>query len=269
MWCFERMAWTIWGITVSSYPTMPGKSGSLAFNIRSRFSRTSARTVLRAVRASVKWLRMRAPRVVGLFRRFSFAMISPYLQTQGGSGMVQSSLRGYPCQRLSDTGGGDGRRCDRSVPAKSAARDPDRGAQAGCGGTGGGRGRLGRQGPKAATPLPPPRLILVRGVAGSGKSELAKAILKQISAVYLDNNFLADAFSPGSRSDESYLAIRDNLYAGLYRITGENLRIGNSVLLDAPHIRQAQDPEWCRWIQDLAADAGAWVRGVLWFCGED
>src|SRR3990172_4180254 len=97
------------------------------------------------------------------------------------------------------------------------------------------------------------RLILVMGVAGSGKSELARAILEQIPAVYLDNNFLADAFSPGSRSDERYLAVRDNLYTALYRITRENLRIGNSVLLDAPHIRQAQDPEWCRWIQDLAA----------------
>src|SRR3990170_2302043 len=157
MWCFERMALTICGITVSSYPTMPGKSGSFAFNIRSRFSRISSRTVLRAVRASVKWLRMRAPRVVGLFIRFSFAMISPYLQTQVGSGMVQSSLRVSPCQRLADAGGGDGRRCDRAVPAKSAARDPDRGAQAGRGRTQGGGRR--RRGADSAAPRP-------RGVGG-------------------------------------------------------------------------------------------------------
>jgi len=126
-----------------------------------------------------------------------------------------------------------------------------------------------KQNPKAATLLSPPRLILVMGVAGSGKSALARGILEQIPAVYLDNNFLADAFSPGSRTDESYLAIRDNLYAALYRITGENLRIGNSVLLDAPHIRQAQDPEWCRWIQDLAADAGAWLRAIRCYCREE
>ena len=107
------------------------------------------------------------------------------------------------------------------------------------------------------------------GVAGSGKSALARAILEQIPAVYLDNNFLADAFSPGSRTDESYLALRDNLYAALYRISGENLRIGNSVLLDAPHIRQAQDPEWCRLIQDLAAEAGAWLRAIRCYCREE
>ena len=123
--------------------------------------------------------------------------------------------------------------------------------------------------PKAATLLSPPRLILIMGVAGSGKSELARGILKQISAVYLDNNFLADAFWPGSRNDESYLAIRENLYAALYRITRENLRIGNSVLLDAPHIRQAQNPEWCRWIQDLAAEAGAWLRAIRCYCREE
>jgi predicted kinase len=113
------------------------------------------------------------------------------------------------------------------------------------------------------------RLILVMGVAGSGKSTLARAILEQIPAVYLDNNFLADAFSPMSRSDESYLAIRDNLYAALYRITGENLRIGNYVLLDAPHIRQVQDPEWCDWIQDLAADSGASFRAIRCYCREE
>jgi len=123
--------------------------------------------------------------------------------------------------------------------------------------------------PKAATLLSPPRLILVMGVAGSGKSALARAILEQIPAVYLDNNFLADAFSPGSRTDESYLALRDNLYAALYRISGENLRIGNSVLLDAPHIRQAQDPEWCRLIQDIAAEAGAWLRAIRCYCREE
>jgi predicted kinase len=125
-----------------------------------------------------------------------------------------------------------------------------------------------KQHPKAAT-LSPPRLILVMGVAGSGKSELAKAILEQIPAVYLDNNFLADAFSPGTRSDEEYLAVRENLYAALYRITRENLRIGNSVLLDAPHIRQAQNPEWCRWIQNLAAEAGAWLRAIRCYCREE
>lgn len=106
------------------------------------------------------------------------------------------------------------------------------------------------------------------GVAGSGKSELAKAILGQLWAVYLDNNFLADAFSPESRTDERYLAVRENLYAALYCITKENLRIGNSVLLDAPHIKEAQDPEWCRWVQRLVEETGAWMRVIRCYCRE-
>lgn len=107
------------------------------------------------------------------------------------------------------------------------------------------------------------------GVAGSGKSVLARAILEQVRAVYIDNNFLADAFSPGSRTDEHYLAVRENLYAGLYRIAKENLQIGNSVLLDAPHIRQVQDPEWCGWIEEFAREAGAWIRAIRCYCREE
>lgn len=112
-------------------------------------------------------------------------------------------------------------------------------------------------------------MILVMGVAGSGKSELARLILEQVCAVYLDNNFLADAFSPESRTDAGYLAIRDNLYAALYRIAEENLRIGNSILLDAPHIRQVQDRGWCRWIQEFARDVGAWMRAIRCYCREE
>lgn len=115
----------------------------------------------------------------------------------------------------------------------------------------------------------PPRLILIMGIAGSGKSELARGILEQLWAVYLDNNFLADAFSPESRTDEQYLAIRENLYAALYRIMWENLRAGNSVLVDAPHIRQVQDSDWCRWIQCLAEEAGATLRAIRCSCREE
>lgn len=106
------------------------------------------------------------------------------------------------------------------------------------------------------------------GVAGTGKTELSRAILEQLWAVYLDNNFLADAFSPKSRTDEQYLAIRENLYGALYRITEENLRIGNSVLLDAPHIKQVQDPEWHGSIQRLRDSTGARLCVIRCYCRE-
>ncbi|MFQ5532917.1 MAG: AAA family ATPase, partial [Candidatus Methylomirabilales bacterium] len=106
------------------------------------------------------------------------------------------------------------------------------------------------------------------GVAGTGKSDLSKAILEQLWAVYLDNNFLADVFSPKSRTDERYLAVRENLYGALYRITEENLRIGTSVLLDAPHIKQVQDPEWRRSIQRLVDETGARLCVIRCYCRE-
>ena len=34
------------------------------------------------------------------------------------------------------------------------------------------------------------------------------------------------------------------MYRALYRITGENLSVGNSVLLDAPHVRQSRSALW-------------------------
>ncbi len=117
--------------------------------------------------------------------------------------------------------------------------------------------------------LLPHRLILVMGVAGSGKSALARGILEHVPAVYLDNNFLADAFTPESRTDEQYLAVRENIYAALYRIMWENLQLGNSVLVDAPHIRQVQDPDWCRWVQCLAEEAGATLCAIRCYCRED
>ncbi len=60
--------------------------------------------------------------------------------------------------------------------------------------------------------LPTPALILVMGVPGSGKSTLAKAILRNLMCVYLDNNFVADAFFADTRTAPSYVELRPRLY---------------------------------------------------------
>ena len=66
--CLERTALMIWGTTVSSYPTMPGKSGAFVFadsrSLAMRFSRSSSLT-LRARRAGVNSLARRALSVAG------------------------------------------------------------------------------------------------------------------------------------------------------------------------------------------------------------
>jgi len=101
-------------------------------------------------------------------------------------------------------------------------------------------------------------LVLIMGVAGSGKSTVAHGLLSHLNMVYLDNNFVADAFFPEVRHGLEYRRIRPRLYRALYRIAEENLRIGNSVLLDAPHIRQSRSEHWYRSMISLTegVDAG-------------
>ena len=89
------------------------------------------------------------------------------------------------------------------------------------------------------------------GTAASGKTTISKELLKKITAVYLDNNFFADEFSRTSRNDESYIKVRPKLYQIIYRITEENLLVGNNVLLDIPHITHMKDKEWRKFISDL------------------
>jgi predicted kinase len=112
-------------------------------------------------------------------------------------------------------------------------------------------------------------LILIMGVAGSGKSTLAKAILERIVCVYLDNNFIADAFYPDTRLDPDYVRLRPHFYSILYRITEENLLVGNTVLLDVPHIRDVQDPKWCESIISLAIRNAARLIPIRCLCDEN
>jgi predicted kinase len=117
--------------------------------------------------------------------------------------------------------------------------------------------------------LVPTSLVLLMGVAGTGKTTLAKALLKRIWAVYLDNNFIADAFFPETRTDTSYLQLRGKFYSALYRITQENLRVGNTVLLDVPHVKEMLDPAWRAWLVEFVTSNHAALRIVRCFTSED
>jgi predicted kinase len=114
-----------------------------------------------------------------------------------------------------------------------------------------------------------PALILIMGVAGVGKSTLSKRILKRLSAVYLDNNQIVDAFFPKTRTGRAYRKLRPAFYRALYTIAEENLRCGNSVLLDVPHIKEAQTAQWTTMITRLAARGGAKLIAVRCTCPEE
>jgi predicted kinase len=112
-------------------------------------------------------------------------------------------------------------------------------------------------------------LVLIMGVPGSGKSTIAKSIMRYVHWVYLDNNFVADPFYSDTRSSASYVALRPKLYDVLYGIAAENLRIGNTVLLDVPHVKQMLDESWRTKIALLADENGAALRIVRCYCDEN
>jgi len=116
--------------------------------------------------------------------------------------------------------------------------------------------------------LPQPCLILIMGVAGSGKSTLAREILRRIWAVYLDNNYIVDAFFPETRSGRHYEKLRPRFYKTLYTITEENLKLGNSVLLDVPHVKEVQTYKWQAFIKRLVTKTNAKLIVIRCLCSE-
>jgi predicted kinase len=113
-----------------------------------------------------------------------------------------------------------------------------------------------------------PCLILIMGVAGSGKTTLAREILKHISAVYLDNNHIVDAFFPHTRTGQAYEKMRPHFYKALYRITEENLKLGMTVLLDVPHIKEVQTSEWRNFIKGLLKETKTKSVVIRCLCSE-
>ncbi len=106
------------------------------------------------------------------------------------------------------------------------------------------------------------------GVAGSGKTTLAKEILRRLCAVYLDNNHIVDAFFPDTRTGRAYEKLRPNFYRVLYNIAEENLKTGNSVLLDVPHVKEMQILKWRRFIKSLAARTNSKLVVIRCRCSE-
>jgi len=106
------------------------------------------------------------------------------------------------------------------------------------------------------------------GVAGVGKSTLSHELLRRIQAVYLDNNHIADAFFPDTRNGRNYERLRPGFYKALYRIAEENLKHGNSVLLDAPHVKEVQTQEWRTLIKNLARKTKAPLIAIRCLCSE-
>jgi len=113
-----------------------------------------------------------------------------------------------------------------------------------------------------------PLLVLVMGVAGTGKTTLSREVVRRTRVVYLANDFIADAFFPDTRRGPRHDDLRPRVYTALYTIAAENLKLGNSVLLDVPHVKEAQTGSWPKAIRHLAGESGAELVVLKCRCSE-
>ena len=94
-----------------------------------------------------------------------------------------------------------------------------------------------------------PSLFFVIGPAGSGKSSVSKVLAGRIGAAYIDKDSVATFFTeamlelagtdPSERDNNDFYqrVVMTIEYRTLLRIAGDNLRLGISVVLDAPFVR--------------------------------
>jgi predicted kinase len=102
------------------------------------------------------------------------------------------------------------------------------------------------------------RIFFVIGPAGSGKSTISALIAQRIGAVYIDKDSVATAFTEAlleaagtaknERDNNEYYrsVVMDLEYATLLRIAGDNLRLGVSVVLDAPFVTYFPDADYLK-----------------------
>ena len=110
-----------------------------------------------------------------------------------------------------------------------------------------------------------PIAFFVIGPAGSGKSTVSRFLAKRYRTAYLDKDAVATAFTeallaatgndPHERDNNAYYQhhVLPLEYSTLLRVCGDNLRVGTSVVLDAPFGRFLPDE---RFLLDAATTHG-------------
>lgn len=111
-----------------------------------------------------------------------------------------------------------------------------------------------------------PRVFVVLGPAGSGKSTVARAVARRYSALYLDKDRVSGPFvrlvlelngeDPHAReSNDFYMEhVMRTEYETVFDVCADNLQLGTSVVIDAPFAAYTRDPDfltrsaqWARW----------------------
>ena len=103
------------------------------------------------------------------------------------------------------------------------------------------------------------RLIVFAGLPGTGKSSIARALAKQLSAVWLridsiEQAIRESALAPGSVDDAGYRAA--------YAVAEDNLRLGRAVVADSVNGWMLTRNAW----RDVGVRSGAQVVEVEILC---
>ncbi|MEU6023485.1 GntR family transcriptional regulator [Micromonospora sp. NPDC047134] len=125
-----------------------------------------------------------------------------------------------------------------------------------------------------------PRVILIGGYPGSGKTELGRILARETGWPMLDKDTLTRPVveaaletlgqSPHDRESQTYLnTIRPREYEALQDAASENVQCGNSVIVTAPFIREFNDPAWMARTRAYYEAAKA-IPTVVWvYCDGD
>lgn len=122
-----------------------------------------------------------------------------------------------------------------------------------------------------------PRVVLVGGYAGSGKTLLGRILARETGWPMLDKDTLTRPVveaalellgsSPHDRESELYLqTVRPREYEALLAAWTENAECGNSAIVTAPFLREFTEPAWINRAQASAADLGAEITLVWMNC---
>lgn len=100
------------------------------------------------------------------------------------------------------------------------------------------------------------KLIFLIGAAGAGKSTVGKLVAAKFHFCYLDKDIVSNRFTGAMLTREGYAPTeRDECqyykdvvyqleYQSLLNIASDNLKLGNSVLLDAPFLGYFQEADY-------------------------
>lgn len=144
------------------------------------------------------------------------------------------------------------------------------------------RPRVGRlvNYPQQAGDQVAPKVVLIGGYAGSGKTELGRILARSTRWPILDKDTTTRPVveraldvlgqSPSDRDSQVYLdVIRPGEYEALLATMTENVTCGLSVIITAPFVRELADQAWCDRLAARVDDLGAELHAVWVRCAPD